>query len=274
MSYTTVWEVPDGLWNQIKQVLPREKRKGNVGRPALPNRQVLNGILFVLRSGCQWKGLKKEWYGASSSLHKRFQEWNKSGLWKKIYRLIVKYYQKKRRIQWKWQAVDSKMVSAPLGGDLTGPNPTDRAKSGTKRHIWVDQRGAPLAIRVTAANAHDVTEIMNLINRPIVCRPKPVYKVQHLCADKAYDSEDVRTKLRKRNITPHIRKRDYGNSDPMPPPLESEKHPARRWVVERTLSWQNDFRSLRTRWAKKSVNWLAFIYLACTLILWKMCAHE
>ncbi len=94
MSYTTVWEVPDGLWNEIKQVLPREKRKGNVGRPALPNRQVLNGILFVLRSGCQWKGLKKEWYGANSSLHKRFQEWNKSGLWKKIYRLIVKYYHK------------------------------------------------------------------------------------------------------------------------------------------------------------------------------------
>jgi len=77
MSYITVWEVPNGLWNQIKQVLPREKRKGNVGRPALPNRQVLNGILFVLRIGCQWK----------------------------------------------WQAVDSKMVSAPLGGDLSGPNP-------------------------------------------------------------------------------------------------------------------------------------------------------
>lgn len=134
MSYTTLWEVPDGLWSQIKQVLPREKRKGSVGRPALPNRQVVNGILFVLRSGCQWKGLKKEWYGASSSLHKRFQEWNESGLWKKIYRLIVKYYQKKRRIRWKWQAVDSKMVPAPLGGDLTGPNPTDRAKSGSKPH--------------------------------------------------------------------------------------------------------------------------------------------
>ena len=112
--------------------------------------------------------IKKEWYGASSSLHKRFQEWNESGLWKKIYRLIVKYYQKKRRIQWKWQAVDSKMVPAPLGGDLTGSNPTDRAKSGSKRHIWVDQRGAPLSICITAANAHDVTEIMNLLNCPIV----------------------------------------------------------------------------------------------------------
>lgn len=274
MSYTTQWEVPDGLWNEIKQVLPREKRKGSVGRPALPNRQVVNGILFVLRSGCQWKGLKKEWYGASSSLHKRFQEWNESGLWKKIYRLIVKHYQKKRRIKWKWQAVDSKMVPAPLGGDLTGPNPTDRAKSGSKRHIWVDQRGAPLSIRVTAANAHDVTEIMNLLNRPIVRRPNTLYRVQHLCADKAYDSEEVRSKLRKRNITPHIRKREYESDVKTPPPLESEKYPARRWVVERTLSWQNDFRSLRTRWSKKSSNWLAFLYLASTLILWQMCSRD
>ena len=48
MSYTTLWEVPDGLWERIEQILPCEKRKGSVGRPALPNRQVVNGILFVL----------------------------------------------------------------------------------------------------------------------------------------------------------------------------------------------------------------------------------
>ena len=272
MSYTTLWEVPDGLWERIERVLPCEKRKGSPGRPALPNRQVLNGILFVLRSGCQWKGLKKEWYGASSSLHERFQSWNEAGLWKKIYRLMVKYYHKKRHIQWKWQAVDSKMVPAPLGGEETGPNPTDRAKSGSKRHLWVDQRGAPLSIHITSANAHDVTAIMNLLNRPIVRRPKTKYRVHHLCADKAYDSEPLREKLRQRNFKPHIRKREY-DSDPPPKPLEAQKHPARRWVVERTISWQNDFRSLRIRWAKKSSNWLALIYFACALILWKMCAH-
>lgn len=271
MSYTTLWEVPDGLWQKIERILPPDKPAGSVGRPALPNRQVLNGILFVLRSGCQWKGLKKEWFGASSSLHERFQTWNKAGLWKKIYRMMVKYYHKKRHIRWKWQAVDSKLVPAPLGGDLTGPNPTDRAKSGSKRHLWVDQRGAPLGIQITPANAHDVTAILDLLNHPIVPRPKTEYKVHHLCADKAYDSEPLRNKLRKRKFQPHIRKRGYA-SDP-PPPLEAEKHPARRWVVERTISWQNDFRSLRVRWAKQSSNWLALIYFACALILWRMSSH-
>lgn len=271
MSYTTLWEVPDGLWQKIERILPPDKPAGSVGRPALPNRQVLNGILFVLRSGCQWKGLKKEWFGASSSLHERFQTWNKAGLWKQIYRMMVKYYHKKRHIRWKWQAVDSKLVPAPLGGDRTGPNPTDRAKSGSKRHLWVDQRGAPLGIQITPANAHDVTAILDLLNHPIVPRPKTEYKVHHLCADKAYDSEPLRNKLRKRKFQPHIRKREYA-SDP-PPPLEAEKHPARRWVVERTISWQNDFRSLRVRWAKQSSNWLALIYFACALILWRMSSH-
>jgi putative transposase len=270
MSYTTLWEIPDGLWERIERILPPEKPVGTVGRPALPNRQVVNGILFVLRSGCQWKGLKKEWFGASSSLHQRFQTWNEAGLWKKIYRVMVKYYHKKRHIQWRWQAVDSKIVPAPLGGDCTGPNPTDRAKSGSKRHLWVDQRGAPLSIHITPANAHDVTAILNLLNEPIVPRPKTKYHVQHLCADKAYDSEPLRQKLRRRNFKPHIHKRDYASD---PPRLEAEKHPARRWVVERTLSWQNDFRSLRVRWAKKSSNWLALIYFACALILWRMCSH-
>ncbi len=271
MSYTTLWEVPDDLWTQIERILPSEKPKGSVGRPALPNRQVVNGILFVLRSGCQWKGLKKEWYGASSSLHQRFQVWNQAGLWRKIYRVMVKYYHKKHHIQWKWQAVDSKLVPAPLGGPATGPNPTDRAKSGSKRHLWVDQRGAPLSISITAANAHDVTAILNLLNRPIVHRPKTKYTVHHLCADKAYDSEPLRRKLRQRKFKPHIRKRQYDGHPP--PPLEPQKHPARRWVVERTIAWQNDFRSLRVRWAKKDSNWLALIYFASALILWRMCSR-
>jgi len=210
MSYTTLWEIPDGLWEKIEQILPPEKPAGSRGRPALPNRQVVNGILFVLRSGCQWKGLKKEWYGASSSLHARFQAWQEAGLWKKIYRRMVKYYHKKRHIQWRWQALDSKLVPAPLGGEQTGPNPTDRAKTGSKCHLWVDQRGAPLSIHLTAANINEILVVMDLLNASIVPRPRTKSRVQHLCADKAYDSEPLRLKLRQRNIQPHLRKRNFG----------------------------------------------------------------
>jgi putative transposase len=223
MSYTTLWEDPDGLWEdpdglweKIERILPPEKTMGRRGRPALPNRQVVNGILFVLRSGCQWKGLKKEWFGASSSLHARFQRWSEAGVWKKIYRAMMKYYHKQRHIQWSWQAVDSQSVSAPLGGDQTGPNPTDRAKLGSKRHLWVDQCGAPLSILITPANTNDHLVMMNLLSQPIVPRPQTKFPGQHVCADKAYDSEPLRNQLRQHNFQPHIRYREFATHPPCP----------------------------------------------------------
>jgi putative transposase len=151
--------------------------------------------------------------------------------------VLVNYYDHERRIQWKWQGIDTKMVAAPLGGDLTGPNLTDRAKSGSKRHILVDQRGASLSILITSANAHDITCVLTLVDRLNIASSKTKYRVHHLCADKGYDSEPFRRKLLRRKIVPHIRKSWYA-SRPAPPPLESQLHPARRWVVERTLSWR------------------------------------
>ena len=116
------------------------------------------------------------------------------------------------------------------------------------------------------------TTALQLVNSSIVPRPKTIYRVHHLCADKGYDSDPFRQKLFKRHFRPHIPKREYA-SQPAAPEWNSPRHPTRRWVVERTLSWQNDFRSLRVRWAKKSGNWLALIYLACTFVLWNMCTH-
>ena len=187
MSYTTIWEIPDELWDRIEPLLPPEKPSRSAGRPALPNRQVMNGILHVLRTGCQWKSLKKEWFGASSSLHARFQAWQTSGLFAQLFRELVLYYQRRKRIYWRWQSIDSKSVPAPLGGEKTGKNPTDRGKLGSKRHILVDGRGAPLAVIVTGAQVHDSTCAIDLLDRTVVPRPTTQYRVHHLCADKGYE---------------------------------------------------------------------------------------
>jgi putative transposase len=129
-----------------------------------------------------------------------------------------------------------------------------------------------LAIQIIPANTNDHLALLSLLQQPIVPRPPAKYPLQHLCADKAYDSQPLRDQLRKRHFTPHIRYRAFSTHPP--PPLEPHRYPARRWVVERTLAWQNDFRSLRVRWAKKSTNWLAFIYFASALILWRMASHQ
>ena len=86
-----------------------------MGRPIVPYRKVLDGILYVLRTGCQWKMLPKE-YGSGSTCHRRFQEWNKLDVFKKAWAKLLKICDKKIGINWAWQSIDSISIKSPLGG--------------------------------------------------------------------------------------------------------------------------------------------------------------
>ncbi len=152
----------------------------------------------------------------------------------------------------------------PVGGGLTGPNPTDRAKSGTKRSVLTDGNGVPIGIAIEGANRHDMkmTEI-TLESQRIVPSETEAGKVRNLCLDKGYDYEEVREILKAWGCVGHI-----------PPRDERERiihdipnYRARRWVVERTHSWMNRFRRLLIRWEKKPENYLAMIHLACACIV-------
>jgi putative transposase len=188
-------------------------------------------------------------------------------VFEKMMNRLAKYYGKKRTFKWKWQALDSKSCPAPLAGEGTGRNPTDRGKQGSKLHLLVDKRGAPLAVVTTEANRHDKTAVVDLVLAVVVTRPD---KAQHLCADAAYDSADVRDFVVLEGYTPHIKLNRRRSKEPEPQGLGETTSPARRWVVERTLSWLTKRRSIRTRWAKKVANWLAFVHFACTHILFNM----
>ena len=261
------FRVPRKVWRIAKQHLPNQERKPGPGRSRKPNRAVMNGIWYILWTGCQWKAIQPQWFGASSSvLHERFQTWQQQGIWEQIFRSLLRFYGRQRRIQWKWQAVDSRSCSSPLGGSETGDNPTDRAKQGSKIHLLVDQRGAPLSVWITGANQHDKWSLDDLVIHIVVSRPT---SDQHLCADKGYDYPDVHQFVTQQDYTKHIKHRRR-RGEPVPdlciPPGETQ-FPARRWVVERTLSWLAKRRSIRTRWCKKSQNWLSFVQFACASIL-------
>lgn len=111
----TIKRIPDPLWNEISLILPSEKPNNTIGRPAVSFRKVLDGILFVLRTGCQWKMLPKE-YGSGSTCHRRFQQWSSSKVFQKLWARLLKLYDDVVGIQWKWQSLDSVSVKAPLGG--------------------------------------------------------------------------------------------------------------------------------------------------------------
>lgn len=111
----TIRKIPDDLWDEIKLILPPEKSNKTVGRPVIPFRKVLDGIIYILRTGCQWKMLPKE-YGSGSTCHRRFQQWSTSKVFERLWTRLLKEYDNVVGIQWKWQSLDSISVKAPLGG--------------------------------------------------------------------------------------------------------------------------------------------------------------
>jgi len=275
------WELSDSMWARIEAVLPKPKsryrgrgrqRRHIGGRPAADRRKTMSGIVYVLRTGCQWNAAPKE-YGSGKTLHRYFQTWTTAGVFTRMWQAGLMEYDQVKGIEWKWQAVDGAMTKAPLGGEKTGPNPTDRAKSGTKRSVLVDGKGVPLAITISGANTPDAMLLEpTLAARQIeraCCELEPdPPQVQHLCLDKGYSGEpcqhvghrygyelhvpDKTNAKRKRKRTPGRRK-------------------ARRWVVEVSHAWINRFRRLLIRWEKKACNYLALLSFACAIICWRKC---
>jgi transposase len=99
----------------ICNLLPDKKPNNTIGRPVVPFRKVMDGILYVLRTGCQWKMLPKE-YGIGSTCHRRFQQWVQLDIFKKIWMKLLEEYDDKRGIKLDWQSIDSISIKSPLGG--------------------------------------------------------------------------------------------------------------------------------------------------------------
>ena len=146
------------------------------------------------------------------------------------------------------------------GGQETGPNPTDRGKFGTKRHLVVDARGIPLLILVSGANRYDsmmfekcIDAIPAIAGLPGRARKRPA----KLHADKGYDYKRCLAYLRRRGITSGIARRGVENSEKM------GKH---RWVVERTHGWFAGFGKLRIRFERRQDIHEALLKLAAAII--------
>jgi transposase len=112
-------DVPDALWRQIEPLIPPERAKPRGGRPPVAARVVMAGILYRLKTGCQWKALPSD-FGSGSTCHLRFQKWVQLGVFAAIHRELLTYYDGRRGIAWKWSSLDSASVKAPKGGTSRG----------------------------------------------------------------------------------------------------------------------------------------------------------
>lgn len=130
------WTVSDELWEKAAPLIPqrtrpkgkRYKRRTGGGRKPMDPRKVFEAIVYVLRTGIQWKALPKERFGSASSVHKYFLEWKRQGVFVKLWRKGLAEYDEMEGIAWAWQSIDGAMVKAPLAQEAVGPNPTDRGK--------------------------------------------------------------------------------------------------------------------------------------------------
>lgn len=255
--------LPDALWAKIEPLLPRPKRRRfrHPGRKPLDRRRALTGVLFVLRTGLRWNDLPPEMGCGSGSRCRRYlQAWHKARVWDRLHALLLAELDDAGAIDWSRAAVDASHARALGGGTKTGPSPVDRGRKGTKHNAVVDPHTIPLAATATAGNVPDVTALPEVVDAvPAVRgrggrrkrRPKKLY------ADRGYDSDPHRRRMRRRGIDPVFARRRTEHGSGLG---------QCRWPVEQFFAWLHRYRRLRLRTERDGRMHDAFLKLATCLI--------
>lgn len=197
--------VSDELWRRVEPLLPKPRRTNRhvqyAGRRPTPQRKILAGIIFVLKTGVPWRALPATaMFPSGHTCRRKLLQWHRAGVWQQLFEEILAELNHQGRVYWKRAVVDSASVRSPGGGRKTGKNPVDRRKLGTKTHLLTDSKGTPLSFKITGANRHDVTQLIALVEDiPPVRgrRGRPRRRPDRLQGDRAYQSEPKSRILKK-----------------------------------------------------------------------------
>ncbi|MGP3941852.1 IS5 family transposase [Streptomyces sp. 6N106] len=233
------------------------------GRRRHGDREVLAAIVFVETSGCTWQQLPSASFAPSgATAHRRFAEWSKARVWAKLHRLVLDELGSRGGLDWSRCTIDSVNMRALKKGELTGPNPVDRGKHGSKIHLITERTGLPLSVGISGANLHDSQALEPLVRGiPRIrsrCGPRR-RRPAKLHGDKGYDYNHLRRWLRKRGIRHRIARKG----------IESSQRLGHRWTIERSMAWLAGCRRLHRRYERKAFHFLAFTSIACTLICYR-----
>ncbi|MEI5995750.1 IS5 family transposase [Paraburkholderia bengalensis] len=256
----------DELWALIEPLLPppKPRRSRYPGRKPLDDRALLTGILFILQTGLRWDLLPREMgCGSGMSCWRRLRDWQAAGVWDRLHEVLLAKLRAADQIDWSRVVVDSSSIRAVGAGPKTGPNPTDRARPGSKHHLITEAQGIPLAVILTGANRNDVTQLHPLVGAipPIAGkRGRPLSKPRIAQGDRGYDHDKYRRPLHAAGIVTEIARRGEPHGSGLG---------KTRWVVERTISWLHNFRRLRIRFERLAFIHEAFMKIACSIICWR-----
>jgi transposase len=240
--------------------IPDSPRNPMGGRPAADKRQVLRGIFWMLDNGAKWKDLPAE-FGTKSTVHRWFQTWVREGVFENIMRDAGRVVEERGEYRLYECFVDGTFSKARGGGDGIG---CTKAGKGVKIMVLVDARGLPVAVDTMSASPHESTLVQHLFDF-MLTKETP----ERIIGDKAYDSDKLDQDMAMYNIemiAPHRRNRRPENVTQDGRSLRRYK---RRWTVERTISWIQNFRRLCIRWEKSTQLFQGYLHFSCALMLLK-----
>jgi transposase len=220
------------LWVQVAALLPTRQVHHPLGchRPRIPDRIVFDKLIQVLVFGCGYRRIADHTCSATT-LRRRRDEWIRAGVAEQLRRLVLAAYDRLFGLELEHLAVDSCTTKAPCGGQVAGPSPVDRRKQGLKRSVAVEAGGIPLAVLPAPANHRDDGLLAATLDA--IAGPLPHQPVVHL--DAGYDWKPCREVLGERELVAEIAARGK------PTPVQA----GRRWVIERTHAWGNQYGKLR-----------------------------
>src|SRR5690348_335048 len=254
----------DQQWAFIQPLLPPP---AHTGRPRANDRRTLDGILYVLITGCRWQDLPRK-YGAPTTVWQRLKRWGEEGIWERIWRATLASLDQQRRLDWSMAFLDGSFAAAKKGGDNVGL--TKKGK-GTKWMLVVDGNGLPLGFHLASATTAEVRLAEQTLDTVHVPRPRgrPKQRPEKLVADRGYDSSDFRRALRGRGIRMCIppKRRPKNWKAKRGRPLVARKEDYRqRYKVERSFAWLGNFRRLLIRWERLIAVYRSFFAVAVMLL--------
>ncbi|WP_347106558.1 IS5 family transposase [Streptomyces sp. ZL-24] len=263
MARRKPWDVEDELWAVIEPLLPKvERRVRHPGRKRHPDRQVFQGILFVLHTGIAWEHLPQELgFGSGMTCWRRLAEWTEAGVWPRLHEALLSKLRSADALDFSRAAVDGPHPGVK-GGTKTGRSPVDRGRTGSKHHLITDATGIPLAVTLTGGNRNDVTQLIPLLQAVPPVRGKrgrPRRRPDVVLGDRGYDHDKYRRLVRALGVKPLIGRGTEHDSG-----LGTQRR-----VVERAFAHLHWFRRLRIRWEIRDDIHEAFLTLGCALICWR-----
>ncbi len=231
-------------------------------RPRISDRDCFEAILFRLVTGCSWDVAGRLGKGSETTLRRRRDEWVAAGAFARLVEEAIGAFDKVIGLDFSDVSIDGSLHKAPAGGEGTGPNPTDRGKTGWKWSLATDTNGVPIGWVIDGANRNDSILLAPTLDD--IARRGLLGDVETIWLDRGYDSTLTRTRLVERGIDDAIiaKKRKRGSA-------EGPKHQPMglRWPVERTNSWLSNFGQLRRNTDRFNAHRLAQFALAVALIV-------